>query len=209
MAQLALLSCLVVCQTIFEAVERDSVELIEDALQENDDALGFRGPQGQTPLMLAVHMGSTKAASLLLRVGANPNASDFDGYTPMHGAAFQGRAEMVQLLMDHGGDPWHVHADGNQPMQRACWGQELAHTATVRVFVKAGAPRDQLQKCRRASPNGKTKDVCLQALYPEANVVQTSWRMKEMGEKLASDEEVQQKIRAALDDKLNGEKSEL
>jgi ankyrin repeat protein len=40
-------------------------------------------PQGETPLLKAIHRGNREMGSALLDFGANPNARDRAGYTPL------------------------------------------------------------------------------------------------------------------------------
>ena len=147
----------VVHADIFEAVSQDSMEAIKKALTANPESLNAVGPGGQSPLMNAVLSGKTKAVKYLLKRKADPKVAEKDGYTPMHGAGFQGRAEIAKLLIAHGLDPWEVHKDGHPPMTRACWGQEPRHTATVKVFIEAGATMDAMQACLSAARNQGTK----------------------------------------------------
>ena len=106
---------------IFSAVQMDSAELLQEALDEDPSELNRRGPGGQTPLMNAVLSGKSHAVAFLLQAGADPTIPEKDGYTPPHGAGFQGRAEIARLLHAHGINIDVAHSDGNRPIQRACW----------------------------------------------------------------------------------------
>ncbi len=57
---------------------------------------------GMTPLHWAVGQGRADIAELLLAAGADPNATDSNGYTPLHVAATEGRAEAAELLLRRG-----------------------------------------------------------------------------------------------------------
>eukprot|EP00966_Prymnesium_polylepis_P096297 2231232-Prymnesium_polylepis.2 len=144
-------------QDIFQAVEQDSMAAIKKALEADAGALNRPGPGGQSPLMNAVLSGKPKAVKYLLKRKADPTVAEKDGYTPMHGAGFQGRADIARLLIDHGLDPFDVHQDGHAPMMRACWGQEPRHTATVKVFMDAGATRSAMQECLNGTRNQGTQ----------------------------------------------------
>ena len=54
------------------------------------------------------------------------------------------------MLIDNGIDPNSIHADGFTPIHRACWGRDVRHAETVRVFLEAGVPWDF------AAKNGQT-----------------------------------------------------
>ena len=76
---------------IFEFIQNDDVENLKDLLSKHPLIIDRPGPGGQTPLMAAVLMGSTKCTDFLLKQGADHTIGEKDGYTPVHGAAFQGR----------------------------------------------------------------------------------------------------------------------
>ena len=98
---------------------------------------------GQTALMYSVLNGLEESVRQLLSAGADTSIGEREGHTPLHGAGFQGRAAIAQLLIDHGLDPNERHADGYTPLHRACWGQSIMHTNTVKVLLDAGVPPDQ------------------------------------------------------------------
>ena len=102
----------------------------------------------QTPLMSAVLQGRTAVVEALLAAGADFTIPEKDGYTPMHGAGFQGRDDIVPLLAARGVPVSDVHhTDGYTPLQRACWGSEPRHTATVRALLRHGASPEELKGC--------------------------------------------------------------
>ncbi|RMG63361.1 MAG: ankyrin repeat domain-containing protein [Bacteroidetes bacterium] len=57
------------------------------------------------PLHSAVAIGNISLVRLLLRRGAEVNATQQDGITPLHSAAYNGRVDMVELLLTYGADP--------------------------------------------------------------------------------------------------------
>lgn len=140
---------------IFSAVQMDSAELLQEALDEDPSELNRRGPGGQTPLMNAVLSGKSHAVAFLLQAGADPTIPEKDGYTPPHGAGFQGRAEIARLLHAHGINIDVAHSDGNRPIQRACWGNDKRHADTVKTFVELGAAL-AVKDCRTSNPHTKS-----------------------------------------------------
>ena len=64
------------------------------------------------PLALAI-------ATLLLEVGADPNARQHGGFTPLHAAAQNGHARLAELLLAHGAAPDVATEDGRPPAQLA------------------------------------------------------------------------------------------
>ena len=105
------------------------------------DDVSLAGASRQSPLMAASLGGHASCVSALLAAGADAAVGEKDGYTPLHGAAFQGRAAAASVLLAAGGGrvPRGPHAgDGIWPLQRATWGREPRHAATVKAFLDAG-----------------------------------------------------------------------
>lgn len=59
---------------------------------------------GFTPLILAVFVGNTHIAEILLREGANVSMVSHSGFTAMHGCAEEGPVKAVNLLVRAGAD---------------------------------------------------------------------------------------------------------
>ena len=61
-----------------------------------------RSAFGATPLMIAARNGHINVVRLLISHGADPLASDFEGFNALHAAAKGGRPEVVGFLLDLG-----------------------------------------------------------------------------------------------------------
>ena len=61
-------------------------------------------PMKNTPLHAASAGGHPALVELLLKRGANPNATQEGGWTALHGAAQSGHREMVEALLAGGAD---------------------------------------------------------------------------------------------------------
>ncbi|CAK8998266.1 unnamed protein product [Durusdinium trenchii] len=144
---------------IHAAVRANDPAAIQAALDEGED-INKIGQGGQTPLMHGVLTGNPESVKFLLDAKADASIPEKDGYTPMHGAGFQGRSQIARLLVAHGLDPRDRHTDGYTPIHRACWGNEQRHADTVRAFLKAGVPFDELsdsgQSCMDMTGNEAT-----------------------------------------------------
>ena len=135
---------------IFAAVRRDDVAAIDRLCGADAALLDAPGPGGQTPTMHGVLQGKAKAVEKLIALGADLTLPEKDGYTPMHGAAFQGRALVANILADAGVSVNDVHSDGYTPVQRACWGTQQRHAATVAAMLARGAALADKAACRAA-----------------------------------------------------------
>lgn len=122
------------------AARHEDVKAMKKLLEKHDDILNMRHPEtGQTVLMTSTLSGKTKSVEYLLTTaGADPSIAEKDGYTPPHGAGFQGRVDAMRILHRFGLDVMEPHdGDGFTPFHRACWGNTLGHTDTVRYLLDA------------------------------------------------------------------------
>lgn len=55
----------------------------------------------QTPLHIAARLGNVDNVTLLLQLGAAPDAVTKDLYTPLHIAAKEGHEEVASVLLEH------------------------------------------------------------------------------------------------------------
>ena len=91
-----------------------------------------------SPLSLhrAARDGSPGLAQLLIKAGANPNATNKEGMTPLCVAAKEGRPEMARLLVKAGADLNATNKDGTTPLYIAVF---LEHGETAKALMDAGA----------------------------------------------------------------------
>ena len=159
---------------VFDAIKSDDTPNLQRILADNKAKLASFINQkdeesGQTPVMMSVLRGRTEMVRLLLAEDAvDVTIGEMQGYTVMHGAGFQGRAEILRLLLEDKRDidPSHIHSDGFSPLHRACWGNEVRHAETVKVFVEeAGVPWDFQSKkgttCLDVTGNSATRNFLL------------------------------------------------
>lgn len=78
-----------------------------------------RNAMAVQPLHSAVAGDHTAIVALLLDAGADPNATQQDGFRPLHAAAQNGNAEIIQLLLAHGAHPTLPDDHGRRPRQVA------------------------------------------------------------------------------------------
>ena len=94
------------------------------------------GDKGETPLNFALAAGKDKVAALLVKAGADVNATGHYDYTPLHSAK---SARGAALLLDHGADIGARARGGVTPLHRACQDDDLER---VRCLVERGADLD-------------------------------------------------------------------
>jgi ankyrin repeat protein len=71
--------------------------------------------EGNTALIRAVRDGYPQIVSLLIKLGADVNASNGIGWTPLHFAAESGFEDVVEILLKSGANPTTESLDGKRP----------------------------------------------------------------------------------------------
>ncbi len=74
---------------------------------------------GATPLLLAIQNGHDHATALLLKNGADVNATNHYGRTPLHAAAATGNVPVAKQLLDGGAGINALDWNGDTPFHRA------------------------------------------------------------------------------------------
>ena len=83
---------------IFAAIDAEDVSALTALLAASGAALEARNGDGWTPLIAAAYVGSSVLVDVLLRAGADVNASCADGCTALHYASAQGSADAIRRL---------------------------------------------------------------------------------------------------------------
>ena len=92
--------------------------LVEAHLQRNPDTLRAQGAHGLPLLYFPAIRGFQEIASLLLRRGADINASSPGGVSALFGAVMFNQPEMAAWLLEHGADP-NPRYNGQTPLDLA------------------------------------------------------------------------------------------
>jgi uncharacterized protein len=100
---------------------------------------------GREPLHYAALEDDADLVLLLLRQGADVNATDRDGFTPLHFAAQSYAVAAAEFLLSNGAD---VHAEnryGNTPLWTAVF-ESRGRGDIIRLLLSHGARIDQRNK---------------------------------------------------------------
>ena len=104
---------------LFKAIGDADIEILSELLAGHPELVEQCSKSGQSPLRLAVQVGSLKIVSLLLDAGADPNAR-LDLVSPVSGRRESGvtalmyadSVEMIDLLVSAGADVRAVDSNG-------------------------------------------------------------------------------------------------
>jgi ankyrin repeat protein/spore coat protein CotH len=133
-----------------------------------------------SPLSWATLTGETKAAELLLELGANVNVRQEDEGTPLHIAVFLGRAELAELLIKEGADVNAENRGGDTPASglHAPWGMVRFMTSMFGIELKqqeVEAGRKKIAKMlnveQPSKPQGVANDVWEAAFIGDLKVI--------------------------------------
>ena len=89
---------------IFGAIKQGRTEIVAMLLEADPALTEMPNRTGMTPLAMAVRLGETESARMLIEAGADLEYYDRWGWTPLHHAAWMGSYDCVQLLLDVGAD---------------------------------------------------------------------------------------------------------
>ncbi|WZO96272.1 acyltransferase family protein [Isosphaeraceae bacterium EP7] len=93
--------------------------------------------QGGTPLLWAGASGRAEAIELLIKRGADVNASDREGGTALHAAAFLGHELTVDVLLRNGAKVNATNKRGNTPLDLAVLDEETTRFYASLLQLKA------------------------------------------------------------------------
>ena len=145
---------------IFEACTKGSLKAVEAHIGGGTD-LNQRGPDQNTPLIVAITCGRLDVAKALINGGAKLDLKNKDGTTALISAAFLGQPETVKLLLEKGADINAKNNTGSTALASAQVPWELTKgildILSAVVYGPAGVTIDY-EKIRAGQP------VCAQIL---------------------------------------------
>jgi serine/threonine-protein phosphatase 6 regulatory ankyrin repeat subunit B len=142
-----------VVQELFTAVRRGHVEEVARLLDADPHLMEARDEEEDgTPLVVAAEHGHAGVVRLLLKGGADVNASDYSDVTALQYAAEGGHEEVVPVLLSHGADINRKGFYGSTALIRASYHghlnivrQLLQHTAGCGLDEKDDLGRTALR----------------------------------------------------------------
>lgn len=121
--------------SMHSAAESGNVEILRMFLV-HKQLIDSKIKSGHTPLTIAISKGHLEACQALLKAGANPQATQEDGFNALHLAAQEGNAEIARILSVHKELLESVSEFGHTPLMIAAQEGSLE---TCEVLLKAGA----------------------------------------------------------------------
>ncbi len=123
-----------VVEEVRDAVRRGDLEGLRERVG-RDGVVGARDAEGNTPLILAAHLGSPEAVGIVLRAGGEVNATNASGATALlRGAA---NPEIVRRLVEAGAEVNAGSELGHTPLMLAA--RSPGATESVRLLLGRGA----------------------------------------------------------------------
>jgi hypothetical protein len=86
---------------------------------------------GDTPLVWASEMGNAVVVEWLLKMGADPNKCEYDGWSALHWAARNGHVDVAKLLLSNGAHIDQQDGTGHVPLD---WALDRGHWDVVDVL---------------------------------------------------------------------------
>jgi ankyrin repeat protein len=124
---------------LHQLIDADSTAEAEVLLCGDSTLVHHRAEGGDSVLHTAK---SFAMIQLLLRHGANPNATNDSGQTPLHEAAIQGELAKVKALLEGGADANLLSHAGNSPLYEACSSKNPGCEEVAKLLLEHGAVAD-------------------------------------------------------------------
>jgi ankyrin repeat protein len=125
------------------AAAAGDVAEIEKLAAEGEN-LNIQDSNSRTPLIVATFRKQQEAARTLIRLGANPNARDLQGFDMLTIATAQNDIDMVKIALEGGANARAV--TGNYDGTALISAAHLGHAEIVKLLIAANAPLDHVNR---------------------------------------------------------------
>lgn len=139
---------------IYEAAENDHVYVIASFIQRGVP-VDLEDRFERTPLHLAAHCNSERAAEFLVRQGANTSHRDKHGRTPLHKTATGDSHEVASILIGAGASVEVTNNKGHTPLHIAALKNS---TRVADLLIRHGANVDSSSGLNLMTPLHKTAE---------------------------------------------------
>ncbi len=129
-----------------DAAKNQDTATVRALLSQKID-LNARSSDGSTALLWLAHWNELETAELLLKAGADANASNDFRMTPLSQACTNASAGFVQLLLKNGANPNTPIATGETPLMTCA---KTGNADAVRMLIEYGAAVNATEPARRA-----------------------------------------------------------
>lgn len=127
------------------ACERADLETMQSILRDAPDIAKSLSDGDKSLLVDAAWVNHADGVKLLLEIGFDPHAANYEGMTALHSAAFHGFADLVKLLLQYDPQLERRNQYGGTPLSTAVYG--VTHSwrhdgdfpATIEALVQAGS----------------------------------------------------------------------
>jgi len=106
---------------LWRACEKGYLEIVRFLVEHGGANLEAWDPNHRGPIHVACRAGWLEIARVLVRAGADVNATDHGGFTPLCEACGWGKADLVDWLLKNGADPLAAGWNGNNGLHLAAW----------------------------------------------------------------------------------------
>ena len=122
--------------TIFDALEDDNIEQVEELILQDPDVLQERNDAFCDPLTVAAIKGNLDLMKFMISQGADITTIDREGSNLLHNAAANGHLEVVEYLIDQNFDVNTADGNGNTALLFA---SSLNNLELVKYLLEQGA----------------------------------------------------------------------
>lgn len=138
------------CTALWHAVDLDNYDMVKQLLGGGNAKTAVNAPDNAKlrPLHIAAMHGNSRISSLLIRGGAEVDATQIRGWTSLLLACRAGSEPTAKLLLLNGADPNHVGKNGHTPLSTSLQFTESYNIAYMLLESGADVNLELLRRCK-------------------------------------------------------------